>query len=118
MQIHRLTHSRPSITLLSLLLMVMISSVEVIAQSSEQVSVLGAAAPLYPQELISPKPIMGDVRINVQIASNGTVVSARAIGGHPTLYKVAESAARRWTFSSTSAEAGMRTAQLLFNLCL
>lgn len=114
MQVHQLMSSKPSLTLLFFLLMFTLLSIQATAQSSGQVFVVQAAAPLYPQEAISPKPIMGDVRINVQISPSGVVVSARAIGGHPTLYKVAESAARRWLFSSTDAQADMRTVQLIF----
>jgi hypothetical protein len=110
--------SKVGFTLLSFLAIFMISSVQVMAQSSGQVSVVQAVAPLYPQELISPRPVTGDVRINVRINPDGTVARARAIGGHPTLIKVAESAARRWLFSSTDAHAGMRIVQLFFTFKL
>jgi hypothetical protein len=84
------------------------------APPSPPISVLEAVAPVYPQEAVSPKAIMGDVRVDVQVDSRGAVASAHAVSGHPALYKVTESAARRWVFSSAGADAGMRAARLLF----
>jgi hypothetical protein len=114
MAVGQLTLSKLRLTLLPFLLMLTLSSIQSTAQTLDQVSVIQAASPLYPQELISPKEITGDVRINVQIDPNGVVVSARAIGGHPTFIKVAESAARRWVFSTIDTQSVMRTTQLFF----
>src|SRR5436853_452520 len=115
MSIHHPLTSRPYLVLLFFLLMLTISSIQATAQSSGQVSVVQAVAPIYPQEAISTKLVItGEVRVNVQIDASGVVVSARAIGGHPLLYEAAEAASRRWLFSSADAQAGIRTVQLRF----
>jgi hypothetical protein len=115
---HQLKPSRPGLILLGSFLLLSISSTRTTAQSPTQVSVVQAASPHYPPELIRPRAITGDVRVNVEIGPDGAVALARAIGGHPRLIVASETAARRWVFSSTDARAGLRTVQLSFTFRL
>jgi Gram-negative bacterial TonB protein C-terminal len=115
MSTHQPITSKLPVLWLLFLLMLMLASIPAAAQSSGQVSVVQAVAPPYPPEAISTKSVItGDVRVNVQIDPSGAVVSARAIGGHPLLYKAAEAASRRWLFSSVDAQSSMRAVQLSF----
>lgn len=56
--------------------------------------------PSYPQAARAMR-IEGAVQIQITIDKDGSVISARAIGGHPTLRAAAENAARLARFSPT-----------------
>ena len=47
--------------------------------------------------------ISGTVKIEVVVASNGTVKEARVVGGHPVLANAALDAAKKWRFEPSSA---------------
>jgi TonB family protein len=59
--------------------------------------------PLYP-ELARKMHIAGTVKIEVTVASNGTVKEARVVGGHPVLANSALDAAKKWRFEPAPAE--------------
>jgi protein TonB len=59
--------------------------------------------PAYP-ELARRMGIAGKVRIEVIIAPDGHVKSARAIGGHPLLVAPCLDAAKEWKFDSMPEE--------------
>lgn len=59
--------------------------------------------PIYP-ELARKMNITGTVKIEVVVAPNGTVKSARIVGGHPVLASAALDAAKKWRFDPASAE--------------
>jgi hypothetical protein len=80
------------------LIIIMLLSPEASAQSQPPVTVIEAVAPTYPRDAISPKPMMGSVKVEVQVDPAGRVASARPGAGHPILYKASEAAARRWLF--------------------
>jgi len=42
--------------------------------------------------------LQGAVRLEVDIAADGSVTSVRALGGHPILIQSAEQAVRKWRF--------------------
>jgi hypothetical protein len=44
----------------------------------------------------------GDVAVAVAVDSNGSVVSASAVTGHPLLRRTAEFAAQKWTFTANN----------------
>jgi TonB family protein len=100
----------------SILLLIVFAdlSAESQARSPPSISVVAAVAPVYPQRAISPEAIMGAVRVEAQVDSGGAVVSARAVSGHPVLYKAAEAAARRWAFSPSGSGEMLRRVTLLF----
>ena len=59
--------------------------------------------PIYP-ELAHRMNIAGTVKIEVTVASNGTVKEARIVGGHPVLAQAALDAAKKWRFEPASGE--------------
>lgn len=59
--------------------------------------------PIYP-ELARKMNITGTVKIEVVVAPNGTVKSARIVGGHPVLAGAALDAAKKWRFDPAPAE--------------
>jgi len=59
--------------------------------------------PVYP-ELARKMNITGTVKIEVVVAPNGTVKTARIVGGHPVLASAALDAAKKWRFEPAPAE--------------
>ncbi len=60
-------------------------------------------APSYP-ELAKKMNVSGTVKVEVVIAPNGTVKSAKAVGGHPLLIEAALDAVKKWKFEPASEE--------------
>ena len=67
-------------------------------------------APIYP-ELARKMNIAGTVKVEIVIAPNGTVKSAKAVGGHPLLIDAALDAAKKYKFEPGSEET---TTQIAF----
>lgn len=67
-------------------------------------------APIYP-ELARKMNIAGTVKVEIVIAPNGTVKSAKAVGGHPLLIDAAVDAAKKYKFEPGTEET---TTQLAF----
>lgn len=67
--------------------------------------------PIYPP-IARQMGASGQVRVQVSVDSNGNVVSARAVSGHPLLRSAAESAARQ---SKMRADAANTTGQIVYN---
>lgn len=59
--------------------------------------------PEYP-DLARKMALSGAVKIEVTVAPNGTVRSARVVGGHPVLAGAALDAARKWRFEPAPIE--------------
>lgn len=59
--------------------------------------------PAYP-ELARKMQISGTVKIEVTVATNGTVKEARVVGGHPVLATAALDAAKKWRFEPAGSE--------------
>jgi TonB family protein len=59
--------------------------------------------PSYP-DLAKRMGISGTVKIEVVVASNGSVKDARVVGGHPVLANAALDAAKKWRFEPAAAE--------------
>jgi len=59
--------------------------------------------PFYP-ELARKMNITGTVKIEVVVASNGSVKDARVVGGHPVLASAALDAAKKWRFEPAGSE--------------
>jgi TonB family protein len=68
------------------------------------------AKPTYP-ELAKRMNVSGTVKVEVAVAANGTVKSAKALGGHPLLIDTAVSAAKKFKFESGSES----TETIVFN---
>jgi TonB family protein len=60
-------------------------------------------APSYP-ELARRMNITGTVKVQVTVATNGTVKTAKLVGGHPVLANAALDAVKKWRFESGPEE--------------
>lgn len=89
----------------------LVTSVE--AQTLERASVISAVAPVFPLPDKGPW-VMGSVVVEALINSNGNVVVAHAITGHPFLYRASEEAARRWLFAPSADKSKERMTRLTF----
>jgi len=54
-------------------------------------------APIVPS-IARQMGLKGTVRLEIQIAADGTVKSAKALGGHPLFIQSAEDAVRKWRY--------------------
>jgi len=68
--------------------------------TSPERKVIARSAPAYP-ELARRMHIGGVVKIEALVRANGTVKSARALGGHPVLVDAAIAAVEKWKFEPT-----------------
>ena len=59
--------------------------------------------PVYP-DIARRMNIAGTVRLLIVVAPNGTVKSAKPVGGHPLLVNAATDAVRRWRFEPGPGE--------------
>ena len=59
--------------------------------------------PAYP-DLAKKMSIYGVAKIEVVVATNGTVREARIVGGHPVLASAALDAAKKWRFEPAPGE--------------
>jgi TonB family protein len=60
-------------------------------------------SPVYP-DVARRMSITGTVRLAVVVAPNGSVKSAKAIGGHPVLVNAAMDAMKQWRFEPAPTE--------------
>ena len=60
-------------------------------------------APQYP-ELAKKMKVTGAVRLEITIASDGTVRFVRALGGHPLLVEAATAAVKKWRYKPAIGE--------------
>lgn len=68
------------------------------AQEQEQARKLKTRVdPVYPT-LARKMNLGGSVKVQVTIAANGTIKTAKAIGGHPVLIDSAVDAVKRWKY--------------------
>jgi TonB family protein len=73
--------------------------------------------PRYPSIARSAK-VSGTVNIDLMVAEDGKVISAKAIDGHPLLRSMAEVSAREWRFAPAKNNFGMRAIRLTFTFLL
>ncbi len=81
---------------------------ELWSQEREHRQVKKQVAPIFPQ-LARQEGLAGTVKIEVVIAPNGKIKSARAVGGPPVFITAALEAAKQWKFEP----AGKETTQVL-----
>lgn len=60
-------------------------------------------APAYP-ELARRMSISGVAKVQIVVATNGSVKSAKVVGGHPLLANAAVDAVRKWRFEPAAEE--------------
>lgn len=88
------------------------ASLTTFAQSPERPEVISAVAPFYPQTF--PPNISGSVQVEVTVDSNGAVLYARALNGHPLLQPTSIRAAKLWRFARATSGTGERRTRLMF----
>ena len=100
-----------------LLAAVLLSSLSLPAQSSEQNSsdrkVITRVEPEYP-EALKRLYIGGVVRLEVLVAPNGTVKSTKLLGGSPILGQSTMKAVKQWKYAPAATEATL-TVKLEFD---
>jgi TonB family protein len=80
------------------LLAVMVAVQTASAQDDEAArKIKTRVAPTYP-ELARKMNVSGTVKVQVTIAANGSVKSAKALGGHPLLIESAVDAVKKWKY--------------------
>jgi TonB family protein len=80
--------------------------------TSPERKVMTRVAPSYP-ELARRMHIGGVVKVEAIVRPNGTVKSARALGGHPVLVDAAITAVQKWKFEPAQSES-TEVVQVLF----
>lgn len=85
------------------LLAVMVAAQTASAQEESARKVKSRVAPTYP-ELARKLNVSGVVKVQITIAANGAVKSAKALGGHPLLIEPAVDAAKRWKYEPAKDE--------------
>jgi TonB family protein len=100
-------HCRLIVVFILLLTTVLLSSLPVAAQSSEQNSpdrkVITRVEPEYPDAL-KRLYIGGVVRLEVLVAPNGTVKSTKLLGGSPILGQSTMKAVKQWKYAPAATE--------------
>ena len=100
-------HCRLLVVFILLLAAVLLSSLSLPAQSSEQNSsdrkVITRVEPEYP-EALKRLYIGGVVRLEVLVAPNGTVKSTKLLGGSPILGQSTMKAVKQWKYAPAAAE--------------
>lgn len=69
----------------------------VAADSEAGRKIKNKVAPAYP-EIAKRMGVSGSVKLEVLVASNGSVKSVKPLGGHPLLIDAATSAVKQWKF--------------------
>ncbi len=103
--------SRPLHQLSFLLLAILMSAVFISAQTKEKVvhggvvngKALTLVKPAYPAEARSSS-LYGEVKVEVVIAEDSTIIQAKAVSGASVFHSAAESAARKSIFSPTKLQ--------------
>jgi len=73
------------------------------ASAEEGRKVKSKGSPVYP-ELAKKMNVSGTVKVEVVVAANGSVKSAKALGGHPLLINAALDAAKQFKYEASSDE--------------
>ncbi|HZH32134.1 MAG TPA: TonB family protein [Pyrinomonadaceae bacterium] len=89
-----------------------LSSVQVV-YAEEKPSVVSPDLPKYPP-IAAAADVKGSVVVEVDVDSAGSVVSAKAVEGHPLLRRAAEESAKLWEFNPASDGTVSRSASLTF----
>ncbi len=85
------------------LLAVMVAAQTASAQEDAERKVKTKVAPTYP-ELARKMNVSGTVKVQITIAANGSVKTAKALGGHPLLIEPAVDAVKKWKYEPAKDE--------------
>jgi TonB family protein len=80
-----------------------ISPLPAVAQEEISRKVKSKVKPSYP-EIAKRMSISGTVKLQVVVAPNGAVKSAKIVGGHPLLANAASDAVKKWRFEAGPEE--------------
>lgn len=92
-------------------LAVMVAAQTATAQGEAARKIKTKIAPVYP-DLAKRMNVGGTVKVQVTVAPNGTVKTAKALGGHPLLIESAVDAVKKWKYEPEKDET---TVIVLFN---
>ena len=73
------------------------------AQDGVERKVKNKVSPTYP-EIARKMNLSGTVKLQLVVATNGSVKETKVIGGHPILVTAAVDAVKKWKYESASAE--------------
>jgi TonB family protein len=96
-------HRWPSLCAAFLLLLLSLVFGEVVLGQDLNRKVIARTAPSYP-ELAKRMHLSGKVKLEVVIAPEGSVKSARLVGGSPVFEKSAIEAVKQWRFEAAAKE--------------
>src|SRR5690242_6256002 len=87
-----------------LALLVLIEAVLPLGTVAAEVSrkIKNQVQPVIP-EMARRMNLKGTVRLEIEIGSDGTVKSTKALGGHPLLIQCSEAAVRKWRYEPGSS---------------
>lgn len=96
-----LPHRVKTLTALALGLLLLLSG----AGAQEEISrkIKSKVQPNYP-ELAKRMNISGTVKLQIVVATSGTVKNSKIVGGHPLLANAAMDAVKKWRFEPASEE--------------
>ena len=92
----------------------LMASLSGLAFAQEKRTIKQRGNPSYP-ELAKKMNVQGTVKVEVMVAANGVVKSAKALGGHPLLIEAAVNAAKQMKFEPA---AGDTREEIPFNFTL
>jgi TonB family protein len=87
----------------TLLVTLLLSALLGTVSAQDKRSIKQRGNPAYP-ELAKKMNVQGTVKVEVMVAANGSVKSAKALGGHPLLIDAAVNAAKQMKFEPAPAE--------------
>lgn len=87
----------------AILMLPVLSASTSLAQETLSRRVKSKVTPVYP-DIARRMGISGTVRLEVIVATNGTVRNATPVGGHPVLVNAAIDAVKKWKFEPAQGE--------------
>jgi TonB family protein len=85
-----------------LLLIALLASLAVALSADSDRKVRNRVVPVYP-ELARKLKLVANVKVQVTVAPNGSVLQAKALGGHPLLITPSVDAARMWRYEPAAS---------------
>ena len=82
----------------SIILFLVLAALPVCGTAAETARKIKSQVQPTMPEMARQMNLKGRVRLEVEIGTDGTVKSAKALGGHPVLIQCAEEAIKKWRF--------------------
>jgi TonB family protein len=103
--VSKFNYSTQRLTRVAVLLAMLLAVTGAFAQSNRAIK--NKVSPTYP-ELAKRMNVVGAVKVEITVAPNGSVKTAKALGGHPLLIDAAVNAAKQFKY-----EAGEETKEVI-----